>query len=111
MPTASARLHPSRGADIGRTSTGKGRRWAGGVEREATALSLPGTPSRGGRDCLRVMEPLEEIASLTWQLGEVADCLPVFVDAARAGGASWAEVGAAHGISRQAAQRRYSPGR
>lgn len=53
------------------------------------------------------MDPLEEIASLTWQLSEVADRLPALVAAARAQGTSWAQIGAAHGISRQAAQQRY----
>lgn len=55
----------------------------------------------------RVIDPLAEIASVRWQLREVAERLPPLVAAARAGGATWSQVGAAHGISRQAAQQRY----
>lgn len=83
--------------------TSRGCASPSGVEIGA-ASSAPGAWRWSIR---RVMEPLEEIASLTWQLSEVADRLQVLVDAARAGGASWAQVGAAHGISCQAARQHY----
>ena len=56
------------------------------------------------------MEALAEIASVAWQLREVADHLPALVTAARADGLTWAQVGAAHAICRQGAQQRYGQG-
>lgn len=46
------------------------------------------------------------------QLGEQADALiGYFVDQARHSGASWAQIGSAMGVSKQAAQKRFVPGK
>ena len=51
---------------------------------------------------------LSEAVTISEQIGEVADRLVgYFVDAARKAGATWAEIGSAMGVTRQAAQKRF----
>lgn len=53
---------------------------------------------------------LSDAMLLADQVGEVADHLiGHFVDQARRSGASWAEIGASMGVSKQAAQKRFVP--
>src|SRR4051794_38415133 len=58
-------------------------------------------------------DPLDRLATavvVAGQLDEVADHLVGhFVDQARRSGASWAEIGQALGVSKQAAQKRFVP--
>ncbi|TVT52085.1 ATP-dependent Clp protease ATP-binding subunit, partial [Amycolatopsis rhizosphaerae] len=58
-------------------------------------------------------EPLEQLADAVLvadQVGEVADHLiGHFVDQARRSGASWTDIGASMGVSKQAAQKRFVP--
>lgn len=54
-------------------------------------------------------EPLESLAALRALADAVAAATPVAVEAARRGERSWAEVGRALGISRQAAWARFAP--
>src|ERR1051326_5056953 len=51
---------------------------------------------------------LSEAVSVSEQIGQVADQLVgYFVDAARKAGATWAEIGTAMGVTRQAVQKRF----
>lgn len=53
---------------------------------------------------------LAEAISMSERLGEVADQLVGhFVDAARRSGMTWAEIGSAMGVTRQAVQKRFVP--
>lgn len=53
---------------------------------------------------------LSEAIAMSEAIGDVADQLvEYFVDAARKAGATWAEIGAAMGVTRQAAQKRFVP--
>jgi hypothetical protein len=59
--------------------------------------------------------PLENVSdafTVSEQLGDQADALiGYFVDQARRSGASWSQIGAAMGVSKQAAQKRFVPGK
>jgi Clp amino terminal domain, pathogenicity island component len=59
--------------------------------------------------------PVGQVAgafAVSAQLGEQSDALiGYFVDQARRSGASWSQIGAAMGVSRQAAQQRFAAGR
>jgi Clp amino terminal domain, pathogenicity island component len=59
--------------------------------------------------------PVDQVAdafAVSAQLGEQSDALiGYFVDQARRSGASWSQIGAAMGVSRQAAQQRFVAGR
>jgi hypothetical protein len=59
--------------------------------------------------------PLENVTdafAVSTRLGEQSDALiGYFVDQARRSGASWSQIGAAMGVSKQAAQKRFVPGR
>src|SRR5690348_3182392 len=59
--------------------------------------------------------PLDQVSAAVQtseHLGEVADHLiGHFVDQARRAGASWTEIGQSMGVSKQAAQKRFVPGR
>ncbi|MGH8951582.1 MAG: Clp protease N-terminal domain-containing protein [Acidimicrobiia bacterium] len=58
------------------------------------------------------LENLSESVGLAHHLGEMADHLiGHFVDQARNAGASWAEIGEALGVTKQAAQKRFVPRR
>ncbi|MFT3714576.1 MAG: Clp protease N-terminal domain-containing protein [Gordonia sp. (in: high G+C Gram-positive bacteria)] len=58
-------------------------------------------------------EPLDQLAgamTVSAHLGEVGDSLiGHFVDQARRAGASWTEIGASMGVTKQAAQKRFTP--
>ena len=54
----------------------------------------------------RPLTHLQTVASALWMLDQARSH---FVAAARADGADWAQIGAALGISRQAARQRYGP--
>ena len=58
--------------------------------------------------------PLENVSdafAISEQLDEQADALlGYFVDQARRSGLSWSQIGAAMGVSKQAAQKRFVPG-
>ena len=57
-----------------------------------------------------VLEQLSDAVVVGDHLGEVADHLiGHFVDQARRSGASWTEIGASMGVSKQAAQKRFVP--
>ncbi|WP_459548278.1 Clp protease N-terminal domain-containing protein [Nocardia sp. X0981] len=57
-----------------------------------------------------VLEQLTDAVVAAGHLGEVADHLiGHFVDQARRSGASWTEIGASMGVSKQAAQKRFVP--
>jgi hypothetical protein len=60
-------------------------------------------------------EPLDRVtgaSAVSAQLDEQSDALiGYFVDQARRSGASWSQIGAAMGVSKQAAQKRFVPGR
>ena len=60
-------------------------------------------------------EPLDQLADAVLasdHLGDLADHLiGHFVDQARRSGASWSEIGASMGVSKQAAQKRFVPGK
>ncbi|WP_067852072.1 Clp protease N-terminal domain-containing protein [Nocardia shimofusensis] len=57
-----------------------------------------------------VLEQLSDAVVVGNHLGEVADHLiGHFVDQARRSGASWTEIGASMGVSKQAAQKRFVP--
>ena len=60
-------------------------------------------------------EPLDYVTdafAVSAQLDEQSDALiGYFVDQARRSGASWSQIGAAMGVSKQAAQKRFVPGR
>jgi hypothetical protein len=60
-------------------------------------------------------EPLDRVADafvVSARLDEESDALiGYFVDQARRSGASWSQIGAAMGVSKQAAQKRFVPGR
>src|SRR5579875_2037929 len=59
--------------------------------------------------------PLDNVAdafAVSARLDEQADALiGYFVDQARKSGASWSQIGAAMGVSKQAAQKRFVPGK
>src|SRR5215472_9912324 len=59
--------------------------------------------------------PLDNVSdafTVSEQLGEQADALiGYFVDQARRSGASWSQIGSAMGVSKQAAQKRFVPGK
>src|SRR5215472_10070548 len=59
--------------------------------------------------------PLDNVSdafTVSEQLEEQADALiGYFVDQARRSGASWSQIGAAMGVSKQAAQKRFVPGK
>jgi hypothetical protein len=59
--------------------------------------------------------PLDNVSdafAVSEQLGEEADALiGYFVDQARRSGASWSQIGASMGVSKQAAQKRFVPGK
>ncbi|MDN3351912.1 Clp protease N-terminal domain-containing protein [Actinomadura sp. DC4] len=61
----------------------------------------------GPRDPLTQLDDAERLAAEISVLGE--RLVGYFVEQARAEGLSWADIGAHKGISRQAAQQRYSP--
>lgn len=61
----------------------------------------------GPRDPLTQLDDAERLAAELSMLGE--RLVGYFVEQARAEGLSWADIGAHKGISRQAAQQRYSP--
>jgi hypothetical protein len=60
-------------------------------------------------------EPLERVSdafTVSARLDEQSDALlGYFVDQARRSGASWSQIGAAMGVSKQAAQKRFVPGK
>jgi hypothetical protein len=60
-------------------------------------------------------EPLDRVTdafTVSTQLDEQSDALiGYFVDQARRSGASWSQIGGAMGVSKQAAQKRFVPGR
>jgi hypothetical protein len=92
------------------------RRWLGGERGSdralgavigavrATAAASPDAPPPGSDSAL--------LAGLT-HLGEIAEridwALLSLVGEARAAGATWADIGTALGVSRQAAQQRFAP--
>jgi hypothetical protein len=59
--------------------------------------------------------PLDNVSgafTVSEQLGDQADALiGYFVDQARRSGASWSQIGSAMGVSKQAAQKRFVPGK
>src|SRR5437667_7596417 len=56
------------------------------------------------------LQQLSDAMLLAEQIGEVADHLiGHFVDQARRSGASWTEIGASMGVTKQAAQKRFVP--
>jgi hypothetical protein len=58
------------------------------------------------------LENLESAFAVSTQLDEQADALiGYFVDQARRSGASWSQIGGAMGVSKQAAQKRFVPGK
>ncbi|GGK51547.1 Clp protease N-terminal domain-containing protein [Nocardia camponoti] len=57
-----------------------------------------------------VLDQLNDAVVVAGQLGEVADHLiGHFVDQARRSGASWTDIGASMGVTKQAAQKRFVP--
>jgi hypothetical protein len=75
------------------------------MERVPDLEQLVAWVDRPNRDAL---ELLTDAVILSGRLGEVADDLvDHFVQKARHGGASWAEIGQAIGVSKQAAQKRF----
>ena len=58
------------------------------------------------------LDQLQDAALAAQHLGDLADhLLGHFVDQARRSGASWADIGEALGVTRQAAQKRFVPGK
>jgi hypothetical protein len=92
------------------------RRWLGGERGSDRALAAVVTAVRatvtGGTGATPAETDGALLAGLS-HLGEVAErvdwALLSLVGEARAGGASWTDVGRALGVSRQAAQQRFAP--
>ena len=58
------------------------------------------------------LDQLQDAALAAQHLGDLADhLLGHFVDQARRSGASWSDIGEALGVTRQAAQKRFVPGK
>lgn len=52
-------------------------------------------------------DPLGELAASVYAVNALESACVLYVEAARAAGASWGQIGAAMGVSRQAARQRY----